>query len=86
MAVGYRGGREAAESAVHEIEAMGLRGIAVGGSTDSRKDVERFVAEAHEFLSGLDILVNNAGILIRTPLLEISEEEWDAILGVNLKG
>ena len=38
------------------------------------------------FLGGLDILVNNAGILNRTPFLEIDEEEWDAIQGVNLKG
>ena len=52
----------------------------------SRADVERFVAEADDFLGGLDILVNNAGILKRTPFLEIDEEEWDAIQGVNLKG
>ena len=86
VAVGYRQSREDAESAVRQIEAMGRRAVAVQGSTDSRADVERFVAEAHDFLGGLDILVNNAGILKRTPLLEISEEEWDAILNVNLKG
>ena len=86
VAVNYRRSREDAESAVREIEAMGRRAVAVQGSTDSRSDVGRFVAEAQDFLGGLDILVNNAGILKRTPLLEISEEEWDAILDVNLKG
>ena len=86
MAVGYRSSREDAESTVHQIEATGRRAVAVQGSTDSRSDVERFVGEAHDFLGGLDILVNNAGVLKRTPLLEISEEEWDAILNVNLKG
>ena len=86
VAVNYRRSREDAESAIREIEEMGRRAVAVRGSTDSRSDVERFVAEAHDFLGGLDILVNNAGILKRTPLLEISEEEWDAILNVNLKG
>ena len=85
VAVGYRSSREDAESAVRQIEATGRRAVAVQGSTDSRPDVGRFVAEAH-FLGGLDILVNNAGVLKRTPLLEISEEEWDAILNVNLKG
>ena len=86
VAVGYRSSREDAESAVRQIEATGRRAVAVQGSTDSRPDVERFVAEAHDFLGGLDILVNNAGVLKRTPLLEISEAEWDAILDVNLKG
>ena len=86
VAVNYRRSREEAESAVREIEAMGRHAVAVQGSTDSRSDVERFVAEAHDFLGGLDILVNNAGILRRTPFLEIGEEEWDAIQGVNLKG
>ena len=65
---------------------MGRRAVAVQGSTGSGSDVGRFVAEAHDFLGGLDILVNNAGILKRTPLLEIEEDEWDAILDVNLKG
>ena len=86
MAVGYRSSREDAENTVRQIEELGRRAVAVQGSTDSRSDVERFVAEAHDFLGGLDILVNNAGVLKRTPLLEISEEEWDAILNVNLKG
>ena len=86
VAVGCRGSRGDAESAVCEIEALGRRAVAVQGSTDTQADVDRIVAEAHGFLGGLDILVNNAGVLKRTPLLEITEEEWDAILDVNLKG
>jgi len=86
VAVNYRRSRGDADSAVREIEQMGRRACAVQGSTDSRTDVERFIAEAHDFLDGVDILVNNAGILKRTPFLEIDEEEWDAILDVNLKG
>ena len=86
VAVNYRQSRGDAESAVREIEQLGRRAVAVQGSTSSRADVERFIAEAHDFLDGLDILVNNAGILKRTPFLEIDEEEWDAILDVNLKG
>ena len=86
VAVNYRRSREDAESAAREIEGMGRRAVAVQGSTSSRSDVERFVAEAHDGLGGLDILVSNAGILKRTPFLEIGEDEWDAILDVNLKG
>ena len=86
VAVNYRRGRADARSAVREIEQLGRRAVAVQGSTSSRSDVERLVAEGHDLLGGLDILVNNAGILKRTPFLEIGEEEWDAILDVNLKG
>ncbi len=86
VVVNFKSSREDAESVVLEIEAMGRRATAVQGSTDSASDVERFVSEASDFLGGIDLLVNNAGILRRTPLLEISEEEWDAILDVNLKG
>ena len=86
VAVNFRHSREDAQDAVRHIEEMGRRAIAVQGSTDSHSDVERFVAEADDFLGGIDILVNNAGILKRTPLLEISEDEWDGILDVNLKG
>ena len=86
VAVNYRRSHADADSAVREIGQMGRRAVAVQGSTDSRDDVERFVAEAQDVLGGLDILVNNAGILKRTPFLEISEEEWDAIVNVNLKG
>jgi NAD(P)-dependent dehydrogenase (short-subunit alcohol dehydrogenase family) len=86
VVVNFKSSREDAESVVLEIEAMGRRATAVQGSTDSTSDVERFVSEASDFLGGIDLLVNNAGILRRTPLLEIGEEEWDAILDVNLKG
>ena len=86
VAVNYRRSHADAESAVREIERMGRRAVALQGSTDSALNVERFVAGAHDFLGGIDILVNNAGILKRTPLLDIGEEEWDAILDVNLKG
>ena len=86
VAVNFRSSREDADSAVRQIEEMGRRAVAVQGSTDSTSDVARFVGEAHEFLGGIDLLVNNAGILKRTALLDISEEEWDSILDVNLKG
>ena len=86
VAVNYLHARGDADSAVREIAKMGRGAVAVQGSTSSRADVERLVSEAHDALGGIDILVNNAGILKRTPFLEIGEQEWDAILNVNLKG
>ena len=86
MAINFRSSREDAESTVREIEALGRRATAVQGSTDSHADVERFVAEADDFLGGIDILVNNAGIFPRVAFLDMTSSEWDAVLGVNLKG
>lgn len=49
-------------------------------------DVAALVERARERFDRLDILYNNAGIVIGRPLLEVTDEEWDLILGVNLKG
>ena len=49
-------------------------------------DVEKLVARAVKAEGRLDILVNNAGIGMAKPITEVTEEDWDACLGVNLKG
>jgi len=49
-------------------------------------EVERAVAAAEEAMSGLDVLVNNAGISLRHPFLDITPEEWERVLAVNLTG
>lgn len=50
------------------------------------EDVLRMVETAREAFGGIDILVNNAGIMIRKPLTELSLEEWNRVLAVNLTG
>jgi NAD(P)-dependent dehydrogenase (short-subunit alcohol dehydrogenase family) len=86
VAVNYRSDREAAERTASQIRGLGRRAAVVQGNVAVRHDVERFVAEAAAALGPIDLLVNNAGILKRTPLLEIEEREWDAIVDTNLKG
>ena len=86
VVINYRNDRDAAERTAAEIRALGRRAAVVQGDTSVRADVERLVGVAVGALDGLDLLVNNAGILRRTPLLEIEEPEWDAILDTNLKG
>jgi NAD(P)-dependent dehydrogenase (short-subunit alcohol dehydrogenase family) len=51
-----------------------------------RDQVEAMVEEALRVLGRLDVVVNNAGVYPVTPVLEMSEAEWDWVLGVNLKG
>jgi NAD(P)-dependent dehydrogenase (short-subunit alcohol dehydrogenase family) len=60
-------------------------GIIVADVADEAA-VERGFAEAVRSLGGLDILVNNAGIAVRKTALEITSDEWDRVLGVNLRG
>ncbi len=49
-------------------------------------EAEGLVRDAHAALGRLDILVNNAGVEIREPFVEVSEQHYDLVLGVNLKG
>ena len=51
-----------------------------------RANCEQAVAKAADTLGGIDILVNNAGLVFGTPLMEVSDAEYDEIMAVNLKG
>ncbi|MGI9520496.1 MAG: SDR family NAD(P)-dependent oxidoreductase [Hyphomicrobiaceae bacterium] len=75
-----------AEALANDVNAIGQRAVTVQGSVAERGAAARLVAEAHIGLGQLDILVNNAGIFPRSDFLELDEAEWDAVLGVNLKG
>jgi 3-oxoacyl-[acyl-carrier protein] reductase len=77
---------EGAMHAAKEIEGLGRKGLALEGDVSSPADAERIVGETVEHLGGIDILVNNAGITRDRLLLRMTEEDWDAVLNVNLKG
>ena len=67
------------------VEATGRRAHIVMADLSSIEPCERIVAETVEALGRLDILVNNAGIIRREDALDFSEEDWDAVMDVNLK-
>jgi 3-oxoacyl-[acyl-carrier protein] reductase len=77
---------EGARHAAKEIEDLGRKGLALEGDVSNPADAERIVGETVEQLGGIDILVNNAGITRDRLLLRMTEEDWDAVLNVNLKG
>ncbi|WP_421020867.1 SDR family NAD(P)-dependent oxidoreductase, partial [Klebsiella pneumoniae] len=58
----------------------------VVGNVARRADVDQLVATAVKEFGRLDIMVNNAGVARNRDILEISEEEFDEIIGINLKG
>jgi 3-oxoacyl-[acyl-carrier protein] reductase len=78
--------REGALRTAKEIEGLGRRGLALEGDVSNPADAEIIVAKTVEQLGGIDILVNNAGITRDKLLLRMTEEDWDAVLNVNLKG
>lgn len=74
------------EAVARQIRQMGRQSIAVQADTSSKKDIEYLVQKTLDEFGAIDNLVNNAGIIIRSPILEISEENWDRLFNVDLKG
>jgi NAD(P)-dependent dehydrogenase (short-subunit alcohol dehydrogenase family) len=71
---------------VGEIESRGGKGVAVAGDVAQAGDAARVVREAAEKLGGLNVLVNNAGMLSAKTVEQVSEEEWDRVMAVNVRG
>jgi len=86
VAVNYTNGAAEAEAVVTEIQAMGGKAIAVQADVSQRAQVKKMVATTIKAFGRIDILVNNAGILIPTNLMETTDDQWDRVMDVNLKG
>ena len=86
VVVNYSGNQKAASETVAAIEAASGRAVAVQGDVGKVTDVERLFDAAFEHFGKLDILVNNAGIMFNKPLADVTEEEYDLIFAVNVKG
>jgi len=77
---------EKAEETAKEIEAMGRKAMAIKVDVANSGDVERMVQTILERFGQIDVLVNNAGIARDKLILRMTEEDWDAVLDINLKG
>jgi 3-oxoacyl-[acyl-carrier protein] reductase len=77
---------EGVETLAAEIKAQGGEALAVQGNVTVAADAERMVDAAVEAFGRADILVNNAGITRDGLLFRMKDEDWDAVLTVNLKG
>ncbi len=82
----YRKHEEEALSYVREIEGMGRKAIAVKCDISVFAEAEQVVTKALEAFGRIDILVNNAGMNWDSVSWKMSEEQWDRVLDVNLKG
>jgi 3-oxoacyl-[acyl-carrier protein] reductase len=77
---------ERAEETAREIESIGSKAMAVKVDVANLKEVEQMVEAVLEKFGKIDILVNNAGITRDKLILRMTEEDWDTVLNVNLKG
>ena len=75
-----------AQQVVDEIHGMGGAAVANGDSVSSWEGAQRLINAAIEAFGDLDILVNNAGILRDRVVVNMTEDEWDAVIDVHLKG
>ena len=83
VAVNYHSQQAAGESVVAAIQKLG-RAIAIQADVSIPADVERLVSQTERELGEIEILVNNAGIAQTKPIAEITLEDWERILRVNL--
>jgi len=86
VAINYRQHDTEAKTVVDEITAMGRKGLAVKADVSSFADAENMVETVAREFGQLDILVCNAGINWDGVIWKMSEEQWDKVIGVNLKG
>lgn len=86
VTVNYSSSQAAADKVVDQIKQAGGQAFACRADISRAEDVKAMVAQTVETYGGVDILINNAGISIDAPFLELSEEDWDKVMDVNLKG
>ena len=79
--------RKAAEgqSAAESLRKEGLSAVAIPADVTSTASINQMVAKVIGDLGRIDILVNNTGVIVRKPITETSEEDWDYMLNTNLK-
>ncbi|MBE9503308.1 MAG: 3-oxoacyl-[acyl-carrier-protein] reductase [Proteobacteria bacterium] len=77
---------ELAISTAKEVESLGRKAVAIEGNVADSKSVDEMVSKVVQHLGGIDVLVNNAGITRDTLLMRMKDEDWDAVININLKG
>ena len=86
VVVGYRSSAEQARQVQSEIQAMGRRSLTCQVDVSSQAQVQQMVRTIVDNWGRIDILANVAGITLKSPLEDLTEQDWDRVIDVNLKG
>lgn len=86
VAINYRKHDTEAKEVAKAVDTMGRKGLAVKADVSNFKDAENMVSEVKDKLGGLHILVCNAGINWDGVIWKMTEEQWDSVININLKG
>lgn len=86
VVVNYSSDLEGAEEIAHQIEALGRRALVIKADVSKEEDVEAMFAKATQHFGTLHILVNNAGLQQDAPFDEMTLDQWQKVLDVNLTG
>ena len=73
------------EAVAEEIRNLGRRSLAVQADVTKRADVEKLVKAVKDKFGKIDILVNNVGAMVRKPLMEDTDNDWDKVMDINLR-
>lgn len=77
---------DAGEELLAKLKAAGTKALYFHADTANEDDARNWIEQTRSNLGVPDVLINNAGIMIRKPFLELSADEFDRVLGVNLRG
>ena len=86
VVVNYTSNENAANEVVETIQAMGGKAIAVKADVAQKAEVENLVNSAIDTFGRLDILVNNAGFTRPAMMIKMTEDQWDQVVDIHLKG
>ena len=86
VAIGFRSNKAGADETVSAIQAEGVKSAAIQGDIGKVEDGRNLVTQAVTQMGKLDILVNNAGLERRADFWDVTEQDFDLVLNVNLKG
>ena len=87
VAIHYNSGstRQLAEQTLADVRAAGVRAVLLSGDLTSPASVEKLFADAQEAIGTIDVAVNTVGKVLRKPIMETTEDEYDSMFDVNAK-
>lgn len=86
VAINYRKHTEEAEQIIHKINSLGSKGLLVQADISNFEDAGKMLKTVMDKFGGIDILVNNAGVNWDGVIWKMTEEQWDNVVNINLKG